>query len=61
MAAIAAGMEKGSWQWTTGVSVDNLIGRGSVVSMSTVKLEGVGEGMFTELAEDMLEKVGWRL
>ena len=61
MATIAAGMERGSWQWTTGVLVDDLIGRGSVVSMSMVKLEGVGEGMFAELAEDMLERVGWRL
>ena len=60
-AAIAAGMERGSWWWTTGISVDDLIGRGSAVSMSTVKLEGVGEGMFAELAEDMLERVGWRL
>ena len=56
---MAAGMERGSWQWTTGVSADDLIGRGSAVSMSMVKLEGVGEGMFAELAEDMLERVGW--
>ena len=56
---MAAGMERGSWWWTTGVSADNLIGRGSVVSMSTMKLEGVGEGMFAELAEDMLEQIGW--
>ena len=55
---MAAGMERGSWQWTTGVSIDNLIGRGSVASISTVKLEGVGEGMFAELAEDMLEGMG---
>ena len=61
MAAIVAGMERGSWRWTTGVSVDDLIGRGLVVSMSTVKLEGVGEGMLAELVEDMLERVGWRL
>ena len=54
-------MERGSWWWTTGVSVDDLIGRGLAVSMSMVKLEGVGEGMFAELAEDMLERVGWRL
>ena len=58
-ATIVAGMEMGSWRWTTGVSADDLIGRGSVVSMSMVKLEGVGEGMFAELAEDMLERVGW--
>ena len=56
-AAIAAGMERGSCQWTTGVSAADLIGRGSVVSMLTVKLEGVGEGMFTELVEDMLEEI----
>ena len=29
--------------------------------MSTVKLEGVGEGMFAELAEDMLGGTGWLL
>ena len=56
---MAVGMERGSWQWTTGVSAVDLIGRGSAVSMSTVKLEGVGEGMFAELAEDMLERIGW--
>ena len=61
MATIVAGMERVSWQWTTGVSVDDLIGRGLAVSMLTVKLEGVGEGMFAELAEDMLERVGWLL
>ena len=61
MAAIAVGMERGSWWWTTGVLADDLIGRGSAVSMSMVKLEGVGEGMFAELAEDMLERVGWWL
>ena len=55
---MVAGMERGSWQWTTGVLAANLIGRGSAVSMSTVKLEGVGEGMFAELAEDMLARVG---
>ena len=60
-AVIAAGMERGSWWWTTGVLADDLIGRGLAVSMSMVKLEGVGEGMFTELAEDMLERVGWQL
>ena len=58
-AAIAAGIERGSWRWTTGVSAADLIGRGLVVSMLTVKLEGVGEGMFAELAEDMLVKIGW--
>ena len=42
-----------------GVLADNLIGSGSVVSMSTVKLEGVGEGIFTELAEDMLGGTEW--
>ena len=52
-------MERGSWRWTTGVSVVNWIGSGSVVSMLTVKLEGVGEGMFAELAEDMLRGIGW--
>ena len=55
---MAAGMERGSWQWTTGVLAIDLIGGGSAVSMSTVKLEGVGEGMFAELAEDMLEGMG---
>ena len=29
------------------------MGRVLAVSMSMVKLEGVGEGMFAELAEDM--------
>ena len=60
MAAIAAGMESGSCRWTTGISAADLIGRGSAVSMSTVKLEGVGEGMFAELTEDMLERIGWQ-
>ena len=55
---MAAGMERGSWQWTTGVLVDNLTRRGSVVSILTMKLEGVGEGMFAELVEDMLEGMG---
>ena len=59
MAAMAAGMERGSWQWTTGVSAVALIGRGLAVSMLTEKLEGVGEGMFAELAEDIFERVGW--
>ena len=58
-AAMVAGMERGSCWWTTGVLAVDLIGSGLVVSMSTVKLEGVGEGMFTELAEDMLEGIGW--
>ena len=57
MATIAVGMERGSCQWTTRVSAADLIGRGSVVSMSTMKLEGVGEGMFAELVEDMLEEI----
>ena len=57
-AVMAAGMERGSCQWTTGVSIDDLIRRGSVASISTVKLEGVGEGMFAELAEEMLEGTG---
>ena len=52
-AVIAVGMESGSCQWTTRVLAVDLIGRGSVVSMSTMKLEGVGEGMLAELAEDM--------
>ena len=59
-ATIAAGIERGSCQWTTGVSACNLIGRGLAVSMSMVKLDGVGEGMFAELAEDMLGKIGWQ-
>ena len=58
MAAMVAGMERGSWQWTTGVLAVDLIGRGLAVSMLTVKLEGVGEGMFAELAEDMLVRIG---
>ena len=58
-AMIAAGMERGSCWWTTGVSACNLIGRGSAESMLTVKLEGVGEGMFAELTDDMLEGIGW--
>ena len=57
MAVIMVGMERGSWWWTTRVSAADLIGRGLVVSMSTMKLEGVGEGMFTELVEDMLEEI----
>ena len=57
-ATIAAGMERGSWRWTTGVSAADLMGRGLAVSMLTVKLEGVGEGMFAELAEDMLARIG---
>ena len=58
-AAMAVGMERGSWRWTTGVLAADLIGSGLVVSMSTVKLEGVGEGMFAELAEDMSRGIGW--
>ena len=57
MVVMAVGMESGSCQWTTRVSAADLIGRGSAVSMSTVKLEGVGEGIFTELVEDMLEEI----
>ena len=56
---MAVGMERGSCWWTTGVSVVDLIGSGSAVSMSMVKLEGMGEGMFAELAEDMLGRIGW--
>ena len=59
-ATIAAGIERGSCLWTTGVSACDLIGRGSAASMLTVKLDGVEEGMFAELAEDMLEGIGWR-
>ena len=59
-ATIAAGIERGSCLWTTRVSVSDLIGRGLAASMLTVKLDGVGEGMFAELAEDMLEGIGWR-
>ena len=55
-ATIAAGIERGSCLWTTRVSVCDWIGRGLVASMSTMKLDGVGERMFAELAEDML---GW--
>ena len=50
---IAAGIEMGSCLWTTGVSAWDQTGRASAVSMLTVKLEGVGEGMFVEFAEDM--------
>ena len=42
-----------------GVSAEDLTGSGLVVSMSTVKLEGVGEGIFAELAEDMLGGTEW--
>ena len=52
-------MERGSWQWTTRVSAADLTGSGLAVSMSTVKLEGVGEGMLAELVEDMLEENRW--
>ena len=34
------------------------MGSGSAASMSTVKLEGMGEGMLAELAEDMLQGIG---
>ena len=54
VATITAGMEMGSWQWTTGVSTWGQMGRASAVSMLRVKLEGVGEGMFAELTEDMV-------
>ena len=60
-AAMVVGMERGSWQWTAGVLVDDLIGRGLAVSISTVKLEGVGEGMLAELGEDMMREIGWLL
>ena len=60
MAAMATGIERGSCLWTTGVSADDLTGSGLAMSMLTMKLEGVGEGMFTELTEDMLEMIGWR-
>ena len=58
-AKITEGIESSSCQWTTGVLAWYLTGSGSVVSMSTVKLEGVGEGMFAELAEDMLGEIEW--
>ena len=61
MAAMAAGMERGSCLCTTGVLADDLMGSGSVVSMSMVKLEGTGEGMLAELADDMLEEHKWLL
>ena len=51
---IAAGMEMGSWWWTTGVLAWGRMGMASAVSMLTVKLEGVGEGMFAELTEDIV-------
>ena len=41
--------------------MDDLTGSGSAVSISTVKLEGTGEGMLAELAEDMLQGNGWLL
>ena len=56
---IAAGIESGSCQWTTGVSAEDLTGSGSVASMLMVKFEGVGEGMFAELDEDMLGETEW--
>ena len=56
-ATIAEGIESGSCQWTTGVLAWALTGSGSAVSMLMVKLEGVGEGMFTELVEDMLGEI----
>ena len=51
---ITAGIEMGSCLWTTGVSAQDQMGRALVVSMLMVKLEGVGEGMFAELAKDMV-------
>ena len=56
---IAAGIESGSCQWTTGVLARDLTGSGLAVSMSMVTLEGVGEGTFAELTEDMLEGTKW--
>ena len=56
---IATGMEMGSCWWTTGVSAWGQTGRASAVSMSMVKLEGVGEGMFAELVEDIVEWGRW--
>ena len=50
---ITAGIESRSCQWTTGVSTWGRMGRASAASMSMVKLEGVGEGMFAELTEDI--------
>ena len=44
-----------------GVSVNDLIRSGSVASMLMVKLEGVGEGIFAELAKDMLGGTEWLL
>ena len=58
---MATGIERGSCLWTTGASADDLTGSGLAMSMSTVKLEGVGEGMFAELTEDMLERIGCSL
>ena len=60
-AMIAEGIESSSCWWTTGVSAGDLMGSGSAVSMLMVKLEGVGEGMFAELAEDMLREIKWLL
>ena len=48
------GIERQSYLWTTGVSALDCMGSGLAMSMLTMKLEGVGEGMFTELAEDMV-------
>ena len=56
-AMIAEGIERGSCWWTTGVLAKDWMGSGSAASMLTVKLEGVGEGMFAELGEDMLEEI----
>ena len=51
---IAARIERGSCWWTTGVLAWGQAEMVSAISMLTVKLEGVGEGMFVELAEDMV-------
>ena len=54
VATTSEGIERQSCLWTTGVSTWGQVGSSLAMSMSMVKLEGVGEGMFVELAEDMV-------
>ena len=54
LTTISEGIGRQSCLWTTGVLACGGTGRASVTSMSTMRLEGVGEGMFAELAEDMM-------
>ena len=54
VATTSGGIERQSCLWTTGVLTWGQVGSGLAMSMSTVKLEGVGEGMFAELSDDMV-------